>query len=180
MTTSESIKEIATALAKAQSEFEGIIKDASNPFFKSKYATLDNIVTTVKPVLAKYGLSVSQGNEPTESGIIVTTLLMHTSGEWLRSELSMPVVKNDPQGYGSAITYGRRYAYSAILGVATEEDDDANSASTKNGTVSSPVKKIQSKYTPDPIMDATEPFVTCSHCHAPKGKPHATGCPNAN
>jgi len=169
MKTSESIKEIATALSKAQSEFEAITKDAANPFFKSKYATLDAIIKTVKPTLAKNGLSVTQGNETTESGIIVTTYLMHSSGEWVESELSMPVVKNDPQGYGSAITYGRRYAYSAILGVATEEDDDGNLA-TKNGSNAAPVVKKQIQYTPKLIKG--EP---CSECGA-VGDYHRPGC----
>jgi len=168
MIKSDSIKELSAALSKAQSEFKPVVKNANNPFFKSTYATLDAVIEATKEALSKNNLSIVQGNEPTETGVIVTTLLSHASGEWIESQLAMPVTKPDPQGYGSAITYGRRYALSAILGVASEEDDDANTASTKNGTVPSPVRKMQTKVT-----------TTCDVCHAPAGKPHATGCANA-
>lgn len=174
MQTSTSIKDIALALSKAQAEFPAISKDAKNPFFKSNYATLDKVIETVKPILAKHGLAISQGNEATESGLIVTTILMHISGEWIRSELSMPVVKNDPQGFGSTQSYGRRYSYASILGLATESDDDANSASQKNGSIATPVRKIQPKYTkPDPIMEATT--TKCPECGA-TGAYHRPDC----
>jgi hypothetical protein len=176
MTTSQSIKEIATALCKAQSEFKAVTKDANNPFYKSKYATLDNVIATVKPILAKNGLSITQGNDEAihEQEVLVITYLMHTSGEFIRSELTLPTVKNDPQGFGSAISYARRYAYASILGLATEEDDDGNLASTKNGTVASPVKAqlYKAKYTPQPVKKATEP---CSECGA-VGDYHRPGC----
>ena len=98
MTHSESVKELAVALTKAQGEFEAVSKDATNPFFKSRYATLDNIIDTLRPTLSKHGLAIIQGNEPTENGVTITTMLVHTSGEWVMSSLSMPVVKADPQG----------------------------------------------------------------------------------
>lgn len=132
MQKSESIKELATALAKAQGEFQAVKKDCENPFFKSSYADLASVVATVKPVMAKYGLSVCQLPSLGAKGPIVTTVLLHSSGEWLSSELEVPAVKPDAQGIGSALTYGRRYALSAILGVASEDDDDGNRASHDN------------------------------------------------
>jgi len=182
MLKSDSIKELTAALSKAQSEFKPVVKNANNPFFKSTYATLDAVIDATKEALTKNGLAVIQGNEPTETGVIVTTFLSHSSGEWIESQLAMPVTKPDPQGYGSAITYGRRYALSAILNVASEEDDDANTASTKNGTVASPVVKKQTQYTPDPIMDATrdaKSVFRCPECGA-MGKFHKPDCHYAN
>ena len=167
MNKSDDIKDLAAALSKAQTEFKPILKTSSNPFFKSTYAPLEAVIDATKPALAKNGLAIIQGNEHKESGLVVTTLLAHVSGQWIESTLNINPVKNDPQGIGSAITYGRRYALSAILGVASEEDDDANSASAKNESYKAPVK-TQANVT-----------TTCIHCHAPSGKLHATGCPNA-
>lgn len=126
MEKSQSIKELATALTKFQSEVNAVTKDGSNPFFKSKYATLENTIETVRDPLQKYGLSFAQF--PSGENELVT-ILMHTSGEYLQSTVKMTPKDNTPQGQGSAITYMRRYALSAILGIATEEDDDGNSAS---------------------------------------------------
>lgn len=167
MNKSDEIKDLATALSKAQNEFKPIFKTSSNPFYKSSYAALDEVISCTQKALSKNGLAVIQGNEATESGVVITTLLAHTSGQWVESKLTMTPTKNDPQGIGSAITYGRRYALSAILGVASEEDDDANSASTKNESYKAPVKS------------QTNVITTCVSCHAPAGRPHATGCPNA-
>ena len=124
MIKSESIKELATALASFQKEIGNVAKDATNPFFKSKYASLENVISTVKPVLAKHGLSFSQF--PDEDGL--TTTLMHSSGEYLQASAKLLLKDQTPQGHGSAITYLRRYALSAILGIATEDDDDGNAA----------------------------------------------------
>jgi hypothetical protein len=120
MEKSDSIKEIAKALLAFQSEVENVKKDGNNPYFKSKYATLENILDTIKPTLAKCGLSFSQF--PDGDGL--TTILMHTSGEFLKANTKMTLRDQTPQGQGSAITYMRRYALSAVLGIATEEDDD--------------------------------------------------------
>lgn len=133
MQKSESIKELAAALAKCQGEMKNPPKSASNPFFKSKYATLDTIVDTIRPALAKYELSYIQSCSSDEQNISVTTLLMHSSGEWIESDpMTVKATKLDPQGAGSAITYARRYTLSAMLGVASEEDDDGNGASNKD------------------------------------------------
>jgi hypothetical protein len=133
MQHSESITKLAVALVEAQAELTNVVESASNPFFKSMYAPLNTVIDHAKPVLTKHGLAIVQGNTPTENGVIVDTMLIHTSGEWIKSELNMPLAKNDPQGAGSAITYGRRYAYSAIIGISSGDDDDANSASNKGG-----------------------------------------------
>jgi len=123
---SPEIDKLAEALAKAQSELEGAKKESTNPFFKSSYADLHAVIKSAFPYLSKYGLSVSQGNEIIPSAICVTTTLMHSSGQWLRSKVKLPLSKVDAQGVGAAITYGRRYGLSAIVGIA-QYDDDANS-----------------------------------------------------
>jgi len=127
---SETIVELAKALSRFQAEVKNPANTANNPFYKSKYAPLSEILNVVRPVLANHGLSVMQmpGGDSQETSI--TTVLMHESGEWIESEpLTMKSVKNDPQGAGSVITYARRYSISAILGISSEGDDDANSAS---------------------------------------------------
>mgnify|MGYP001571340503 CR=1 FL=1 len=125
MNKSESIKEISSALSVFHRKVEAVTKDAQNPFFKSSYATLDNVLATIKEPLAESALSFAQF--PDGGGL--TTILMHESGEWIEATYSVPLSKQDPQGAGSALTYMRRYALGAILGLATEVDDDANSAS---------------------------------------------------
>jgi len=127
MNKSESIKELATALAKAQGEIENATKATNNAFFKSKYADLAECLNTVRPVFSKHGLSLSQFPS-FENGIAsVESILMHGSGEWISNVASAPVSKQDAQGVGSATTYLLRYSLAAIAGIA-QEDDDANSA----------------------------------------------------
>ena len=123
---SPEIDKLAAALAKAQSELEGAKKESTNPFFKSSYADLHAVIKSAFPHLSKHGLSVSQGNEIVPGAVCVTTTLMHSSGQWLRSKVKLPLSKVDAQGVGAAITYGRRYGLSAIVGIA-QYDDDANS-----------------------------------------------------
>lgn len=126
MTQSTSIKEIAQALVTFHVKVGTITKDAKNPFFKSKYASLSNILEAINEPLAESGLSIAQF--PTgQNGL--TTILMHSSGEWMSAEYEMKPVKDDPQGRGSSITYQRRYALAAILSLNIDEDDDANQAS---------------------------------------------------
>ena len=127
MKKSESIKNIAGAVLLFQTKMQPIKKDSNNPFFKSKYASLYAILDNIQIPLAEAGLSFVQF--PTgDNGL--TTILMHAeSGEFLESEYFMKPSKDDPQGHGSAITYQRRYALGAILGLNIDEDDDANEAS---------------------------------------------------
>ena len=138
MKKSDSIKEFAKALAQAQKEMTFAKKDAANPFFKSKYADLAAVVDAIKFPLSNNGLSYSQGTDIDEhGGVIVETLLMHSSGEWIEGRLRMMPVKADPQGIGSCITYARRYGLQAIVGIPAD-DDDGNAASgnetNANGT----------------------------------------------
>lgn len=131
MTTSESIKAICTALVAFHKEVGKIAKDASNPFFKSKYASLSNILDGISEPLVNNGLSILQFPEG-EVGL--TTRLVHVSGEWMESTYNMQPVKNTPQDRGSAITYQRRYAVGAILSLNIDDDDDGNVASGKGST----------------------------------------------
>ena len=126
MKKSESIKQLASALAVFHIKVDVIKKDAKNPFFKSTYASLSNILDAIKIPLAESDLSFSQ-HPMGENGL--STILMHKSGEWIGSYFTMKPVKNDPQGIGSCITYMRRYALAAILGLNIDEDDDGNAAS---------------------------------------------------
>ena len=130
MRTSDSISEIAKALNGFQAEIENPPKTADNPFFKSKYTPLADLIKHCRPTLAKHGLSVFQSASGDGEKVSITTLLMHTSGEWIEScPLYLTPQKKDPQGMGGAITYGCRYSYSAALCVASEDDDDGNHAS---------------------------------------------------
>ena len=132
MNKSESIAKLAIALSKFQGEVENPKNTATNPFFKSSYSPLDTVLNTVRPILAKHGLSVVQIPSTEGSNIIVTTILMHESGEYIETEpLELKMDKITAQGAGSAITYARRYALSAVLGVASEDDDDGNAAEPK-------------------------------------------------
>ena len=127
MKTSESIKEIAGALLKAQKAIKAAIKDANNPHFKSKYADLSSVIDAVKAPLNDNSIIFTQGVGSNDNGVTVETMLLHVSGEWISETLTVPVQKNDAQGVGSAITYGRRYGLQALCGVPAE-DDDGNAA----------------------------------------------------
>lgn len=133
MQRSESIKEIAVALSKFQGECPAPKKSATNPHFKSKYAPLEEIINTAKPYLAQNQLSFFQSTTTENDSIVVTTLIIHSSGEFFESDpLKLPMGKATAQGAGSAITYARRYSLCAALGIAAEDDDDANGASDSN------------------------------------------------
>lgn len=126
---SEQLGALAKALAKAQSELQDAKKDSTNPHFKSKFASLASVRAAVTPALASCGLAVVQTFEPIGvDSVCVVTWLLHESGQWLRSRLTMPVAKKDAQGIGSAATYARRYSLAAITGIATDDDDDGEAA----------------------------------------------------
>ena len=122
------------------------LKDANNPFFKSKYVPLENVVEAITESASKNGLSFTQFPSSDEAGnVTVGTLVMHSSGEWIEYDpIKMKPVKNDPQSIGSAITYAKRYALSAIFGITSDQDDDGNEATQ--------TKKQQSKKTNDPVI----------------------------
>lgn len=120
---SQSINELATALSKAQSEIKGAKKDQLNPFFKSKYADLASTWEACRVPLTKNGLSVAQTTDVTEKGLIVITTLMHSSGQFISGIIPILTKDNGPQAMGSALSYSRRYALAAIVGVSPEDDD---------------------------------------------------------
>jgi AcrR family transcriptional regulator len=120
-----------SAFVKAQRGFGPALKTSSNPHFRSKYADLSAVVEAVVDALHANGFALTQYTEPDDRGVKVRTVLLHESGGLLTlGELFMPAIKNDPQGFGSALTYCRRYSLLAAMGIAPE-DDDANLASKK-------------------------------------------------
>lgn len=129
MNRSEQINELAAALAKAQAEMRFASKANVNPHFKSKYADLASVIEAIRDPLSRNGLSHTQLCREGENGAVtVDTMLMHASGQFIASTMTMRPQKNDPQGVGSALTYARRYALQGICGLASD-DDDGNAAS---------------------------------------------------
>jgi hypothetical protein len=151
MEMSGTVGELAKALCKAQGKMKHAIKDANNPFFRSKYADLASVVDASRPALTENGLSIVQYTE----GNVLFTMLLHSSGEWIRGHIELKPMRqvkdkgwedsHDPQSYGSCITYARRYAMAAIAGVATE-DDDGNAAT---GRTAGQVAEER----PSPVLD---------------------------
>lgn len=140
MQKSDSIASLAKALAAARSQFSPVKKDCKNPFFNSKYADLSNVLDAVTPALSKNGLALTQLVSRGDTGPIITSMLVHESGEWISEALEIPAAKQDAQGMGSATTYGRRYGAAGLLSVAAEDDDDGNQA-TWNGPQSQKAPK---------------------------------------
>jgi len=134
MTHSETINEIAAAIAKAQGQIKGASKDANNPFFKSKYADLASVWDACRAALSANGLAVIQSPSAEGTRVSVDTLLTHSSGQWMAGTVSVTAKEDTPQAIGSAITYLRRYALQSFVGVSPE-DDDANAASAKSHIV---------------------------------------------
>ena len=134
MNRSEQVNELAAALAKAQGELKGALKDSANPFFKSKYADLTSVWDACRNALTTNNLAVVQAPRMIENGVAVETMLVHASGQWVAETLELPVSKADAQGVGSAITYARRYALASFVGVAPE-DDDGNAATKSVGDI---------------------------------------------
>ena len=130
---SPTIEKLAAALGTAQALMTGAVRDRKNPHFKSSYATLESAIDAAREPMTKNGLAWVQMPGPlTDGGITVTTQIMHSSGQWMRSSFTMPVVKRDPQAVGSAITYACRYAFMAALGLPPVDDD--GEAAMQRGT----------------------------------------------
>lgn len=129
--SSETIDLLAKALVQAQAEFTAIPRGSENPYFHSTYADLATVVSAASPVLSKHGLAVSQFPATDEGKPVLVTYLLHESGQHISHSMPLTPTKPDPQSLGSAITYARRYAFSAVLGLVTEADDDGNAASTQ-------------------------------------------------
>ncbi len=141
----KSMKTIATAFVKAQKEFAPALKTSTNPHFRSKYVSLDGCIEAVLDALNNNGIALIQQTHDCESGVKIETILVHESGEILSGGiLHVPAAKQDPQGYGSALTYARRYSLMATCGIAPE-DDDGNLATERAGSV---VKKPQTNNEP--------------------------------
>jgi len=134
MQWSPDIDKIAPALLKAQVKMKSASKTSTNPHFKSKYADLSEVYDACKDALHENGITILQGARNELELIGVDTVLLHTSGQYIREILMLRPSKPDPQGAGSAITYARRYSLAAMIGVM-QEDDDANLASSKGGVV---------------------------------------------
>lgn len=136
---SPQIDKLAVDLAKATEKFKVVSKDTENPFYNSKYADLSQLIDATRVALLTYGLVVIQSPSVQEEKATVTTLLLHNSGQWIKSVISLPgkgkgkdgSPKFDAQTIGSAITYARRYAYQSILNISAEVDDDGNAASSE-------------------------------------------------
>jgi hypothetical protein len=131
MPKSQSIKQLTQALITFQVKVDTIRKDAKNPFFKSSYASLANILESIKEPLIECGLAVTQFPHG-ENGLM--TIVLHESGEWIGFDYQMRPAKDDPQGRGSAITYQRRYAIASVLCLNIDEDDDGNLATHGRST----------------------------------------------
>jgi hypothetical protein len=130
---SRELDKLAAALAKAQGEIEGAIKDKSNPAFRSKYADLGAVWDAIREPFSKNGLSVVQFPRRDGNSVEVETILLHSSGQWMSGTFSVPTAKQDAHGFGSATTYARRFSLSAVCGVAPV-DDDGNAAAGKANT----------------------------------------------
>lgn len=132
MNRSESIAKLASAMCKAQTKVGIALKNAVNPHLKNRYADLGAVWDAVSSALQENSLSVLQMPSPSDDGKLhMETVLMHESGEFVSSVMVMPLSKQDPQGYGSALTYARRYALAALMGVTQDDDDGARTVASE-------------------------------------------------
>ncbi len=153
------MQNLAKALLAAQATMPDAVKDSTNPHFHSKYASYESVRDAVNPHLAAQGLLVLQTFEPSvpaDAGPIIVTTLLHISGEQIQSRLFLPASKKDALGFGSCITYGRRYSLQSICGIGGEEDDDGNGASGRPAPVqrNAPPAQQASKPVPPPTPAA--------------------------
>lgn len=140
MKTSESIVTLSPALLKAQKTITFAAKQAENPHFKNKYANLESVIDAIKPALNENGILFIQTFSPSSTGFLnLTTRLQHECGEWLQDEMTVPLQKNDAQGYGSAATYARRYSLAAICGLYQADDDGHEAAKPPEAPKEEPV-----------------------------------------
>ncbi len=175
MFQSESLSSIAPDLVKAQAGINGVAKDGNNPIFRSKYITLDSILLAVRPVLSGCNIFLSQSvdqhseNDGVINGVTVRSTLIHSSGEWIANEVTVPVnpivgrdgkvQPVDAHRVGSAITYGRRYSLSALLaiGEASDTDDDGNTASGYQNQSQAPQQPLRQSQAPQQQAPAPAP-----------------------
>lgn len=156
MEKSESIAAIATAFAKAQSEFQAAEKDGENPHFNSAYATIESVISAVLPILNKHEIAVIQSPRASQEfqGAELETVFIHKSGEWFSGTIKVPSGKNDAHGYGSAYTYARRYSLAAMCGLK-QFDDDGNAAVEREKAMKEKAKNVDGiKKLPKDIQSA--------------------------
>ena len=147
MITSEQINEIATAMAKAQAALKSAAKDATNPAYNSKYADLTAVWGACRGPLTDNGIAVWQDVTMAEGNILVRTRLAHSSGQWVElGPLPIPLGKISAHGVGSAISYGKRYALAAAVGIVAEDDDDGNAANAAAPESAFKSKQLKTKY----------------------------------
>jgi hypothetical protein len=156
MERSESIGQLAQALAKAQKSYKPLKKESTNPYFNSKYADLAAVLESTKDALADNNLAVIQLSSYVDNKAVVRTILAHESGEFISEDLALPNKKDDAQGIGSSLTYGRRYAYSSIVGVSADSDDDGAGA-TGGKSPENPAPKPQPKVNQTPAKPKDSP-----------------------
>lgn len=157
---SETISNLVTALTAFQDKMTAVKKDSINPFYKSKYASLDTIWETIRKSLSENGLSIAQTMNLLDGKSVLETTLYHTSGEWISGVQLVNPVKDDPQALGSAISYARRYSLSAMLGLVSDDDDDAEVATPKKAPekpVPPPVETPKKIETSEP-QNPAKPF----------------------
>jgi hypothetical protein len=131
MSMSDSIDQLAGALAAAQGTFAPVGKNSVNPHFKSRYADLASLIEATRPALHAAGLALVQSPSLQGGRVIVTSRLIHKSGQWIENSVSLKAAQDTPQAMGSTITYGRRYGLSALLNICADEDDDGNAGSKR-------------------------------------------------
>ncbi len=166
MNTSEQIDKISKSLLKAQVEMEGAVKDSSNPFFKSSYADYNAVLKACKTALNDNGITILQPHDTELLGektvAFVETILLHESGQFIKSKTKMEVAKaNDPQAFGSAVTYARRYGLQSLVALPSEDDDgekamDRKQTSFGGKKTKKTTKKVEAKPATTPAKDAGE------------------------
>ena len=153
MKSSDTLSKLAPALVKAQAAMAGATKSAANPFFKSKYANLEEVIRVVKEPFAANGLCFIQNPVSGEGTAGVETIILHESGEFISNEFLLKCSKADPQGMGSAITYARRYGLQSACGIPSEDDDgNAASAPTPKMSNAEAIKKLDTADTIDKLV----------------------------
>jgi len=171
MKTSETLTKFIEAFGKAQSSIKFAVENATNPHLKNRYADLSAVIDAIKPALANQQIAFVQMPESSDDGKLhLTTRLMHISGEYIESTASCPLPKNDPQGFGSALTYLRRYSLSAICGLYADDDDGQGAQiNAPSINIDELVKTLKSATS---LKELTEKYAECvAKCN---GDPKAT------
>lgn len=151
---SQEIAEFAKAFVAAQAKIEGALKDSTNPHFKSDYADLKSVMDACKSHLNEHGIAIIQRPVPTEAGFVgLSTMLLHTSGQWINGVGKVPMDRTGPQAYGSALTYARRYFLGAIVGVCPVDDDGNGVQGNGNQAAQKPANNPKPATKPVAKMD---------------------------